>query len=202
MSATATASTQAAALHSCSLNIESLMPAMSGLLQVIEQLQSGKVQHIRDKYGPVTGRPKHSQWEHIKNTVTKCKRLHAVLVTDFNDDANAFLTFFRLPASAPKKTKPKKSCTPSRLRAASVGTSTGSDSDAFHAFWQIVEAIPHVAQDIEAEQQEYQDPASGEFSDSLWTAKWGSSNQWEVWHALKLKAYGTYRCSRNTPAKQ
>lgn len=101
---------EAAALHSCTLDIESLARA-DGLHEVIMQLRSGEVQRIRDKYGPTDTMKAKPQWEHIKNTMSKRERLHKILRDDFGDDEAKFLKFFQVPDSERLQQKSRKSKT-------------------------------------------------------------------------------------------
>ncbi|GJE89367.1 hypothetical protein PsYK624_054660 [Phanerochaete sordida] len=175
-------SPEAAALRSCELDIDSLeRPA--NLREVLDQLESGHVERIRKAYGPSAGRASSPQWKGIRNTVTKRERLYEVFKTDFASDRCAFLSFFRIPAAAKKRKGQKPQ---------------NAEQEAFRPFRAVVEAIPHVTEDIDTEmaKAEYRGGVSGEFSDALWKARWGTMNRWEVWRALDLELYGVYRQKR------
>jgi hypothetical protein len=58
----------AAILASGELDIQALERAMN-LREVIEQLERGDVQRIRDKYGLQQGRAAHPMWQRIKVTI-------------------------------------------------------------------------------------------------------------------------------------
>ena len=56
-----------AILQACQLELDALSHA-SSLHEVVEQVEEGRVQQIRDKYGPRKGRLPNPLWENIKGT--------------------------------------------------------------------------------------------------------------------------------------
>ncbi|KAK6983888.1 hypothetical protein R3P38DRAFT_3457856 [Favolaschia claudopus] len=141
-----------------------------GLRQVIEQIESGEVQAIRDRYGPSEpGRrgTAHSSWSKYSNLVSKRERIYRVLTQDFAGDKDRFFNFFTV--SAVSKKRKRQSEPPS------VST------EQFRSFRKIVEAIPWCENDISAERrnEEYLD-STGEFSEVEWGKRWLPRNSWEI----------------------
>ena len=91
----ATAPGDKAILASGELVIEALEHAMN-LQEVVEQLERGDVQRIRDKYGPQQGRASDRIWPRIKVTVNRRERLYHQLKDpgEFNSDKERFFKFF------------------------------------------------------------------------------------------------------------
>jgi len=82
----------AAILASGKLDIQALERAVN-LQEVIEQLERGDVQRIRDKNGPQQGRAAHPMWRRIKVTINRREHLHRQLVDpgEFDGDKKRFL---------------------------------------------------------------------------------------------------------------
>ncbi|KAK7043492.1 hypothetical protein R3P38DRAFT_3177959 [Favolaschia claudopus] len=151
-----------------------------GLRQVIEQIESGDVQAIRDRYGPSEpGRrgTAHPSWSKYSNLVSKRERIHRVLMQDFAGDKERFFNFFTVPPPATKK----------RKRGANE---SDLPTEYFRSFRKIVEAIPWREADIVAERQkaEYFDD-EGEFSDVKWGQVWDGKNSWEIWRKIGKERY-------------
>jgi hypothetical protein len=70
----------AAILASGELDIQALESATNlREFEVIEQLERGDVQRIRDKYGPQQGRAAHPVWRRIKVTITAiCRTITSI----------------------------------------------------------------------------------------------------------------------------
>ncbi|KAK6980500.1 hypothetical protein R3P38DRAFT_2579992 [Favolaschia claudopus] len=152
-----------------------------GLRQIIEQIESGEVQAIRDRYGPSEpGRrgTAHSSWSKYSNLVSKRERIYRVLAQDFAGDKDRFFNFFTVPASSSRKRKRQSEQPDSVL------------PEQFRSFRKIVEAIPWCENDISAERRngEYFD-STGEFSKVEWDNRWGIRNSWEIWRALGKERY-------------
>ncbi|KAK7064721.1 hypothetical protein R3P38DRAFT_3419544 [Favolaschia claudopus] len=150
-----------------------------GLRQVIEQIELGQVQSIRDRYGPSEpGRrgTAHPSWPKYSNLVSKRERIHRVLTQDFAGDKDRFFNFFTVSASSSKKRKRQ--------------TEPSAPTEHFRSFRKIVEAIPWCENDISVERQnaEYFD-STGEFSKVEWGNRWGSRNSWEIWRELGKERY-------------
>ena len=170
-----------AILASCELVIESLEHA-TNLQEVVEQLERGDVQRIRDKYGPRQGRASDQIWPRIKVTVNCRERLYHQLKDpgEFNSDKEHFFKFFT--ATHPSNT----SNTPAtgRKRKAAEGDL------GMVPYRRIVEAIPHRDKDIREERESpaYRDE-TGSFSGQRWHEKWGNLNNWEIWRLLEKEYY-------------
>lgn len=184
----------ATVLDQCKLDIQSLKRA-EGLRDVISQVESGEVQRIREQYGPQHGRAALVQWASIKGAVTKRERVYRVLEADFRGDKNAFFAFFTDPEvtneSSTKAMRRKKR----RRTDSNLGdypkTAIGDVHDNLRAFRRVVEAIPRVEAIVKVEmaKDEYQDSATGEFSQDLWDQRWHGANGWEIWRALGKEYY-------------
>nr|GAT49179.1 predicted protein [Mycena chlorophos] len=151
-----------------------------GLLAVLEQLKSGLIHRLRDKYGPPlleNGKSGRGAAPEYRGTdlgalITKRIRLGDILA-EFGGDEARFLEYCKLPEVAGSKNK----------KAAKGG-------DGYRAFRRIVEALPWCDKDIEKERKsaEYRGDDGG-FSAKQWKAKWGEQNKWEVWRALEKERY-------------
>jgi hypothetical protein len=151
---------QAGMLAACSLDIETLTRA-DGLREVIAQIESGKVQAIRDKYGPRSKRPGDPMWPKIKVAVTRRERVYTLFKKEFNGDKEHFFSFF-----SKKQHKGNEGCS-------------------LEAFRTVVEAIPHMEKDLcaEKEKPEY-------VSEVTWADKWKGLNKMEIWRAIGKESYG------------
>jgi hypothetical protein len=151
---------QAGMLAACSLDIETLTRA-DGLREVIAQIESGKVQAIRDKYGPRSKRPGDPMWPKIKVAVTRRERVYTLFKKEFNGDKEHFFSFF-----SKKQHKGNEGCS-------------------LEAFRTVVEAIPHMEKDLHAEKEkpEY-------VSEVTWADKWKGLNKMEIWRAIGKESYG------------
>ncbi|KAJ7433470.1 hypothetical protein FB451DRAFT_1064379 [Mycena latifolia] len=170
---------EAAILQDLSATIAGLQRC-EGLRDVIEQIESGAVQAIRDRYGPSEyGRrgTADKSWSKYSNLVSKRERLHRILTQDFGGDKDKFFAFFSTPPPVSKKRK-------------RVETEGSSSEEHFRSFRKIVEAIPWCEADLEAEhrQKQYLGP-DGEFSEVLWTQRWHWMNAWEVWREIERERY-------------
>ncbi|KAJ6491865.1 hypothetical protein DFH09DRAFT_1338403 [Mycena vulgaris] len=151
-----------------------------GLREVIQQIESGAVQKIRDRYGPSKyGRRGTADpaWSKYSNLVSKRERLYRILTQDFGGDKERFFRFFSVPTTSSKK----------RKRPADEPTSS---VEHFRAFRKIVEAIPWCDADLVAERQKdhFLGP-DGEFTEALWMGKWTGMNSWEIWRAIGRERY-------------
>ncbi|KAK7054275.1 hypothetical protein R3P38DRAFT_3579613 [Favolaschia claudopus] len=151
-----------------------------GLRQIIEQIESGQVKAIRDRYGPSEpGRrgTAHPSWSKYSNLVSKRERLYRVLTQDFMGDKERFFSFFSVPTPANKKRK-------------RTTDNSGASEEYFRAFRKIVEAMPWCDADIIAEQQkaEYLDEA-GQFLKEKWATVWDVKNSWEIWREIGKERY-------------
>ncbi|KAK6992375.1 hypothetical protein R3P38DRAFT_2658867 [Favolaschia claudopus] len=168
---------EAALLDDLSQEIEGLARC-DGLQDIIQQVESGKVASIRARYGPSDGRrgTADPSWPKYKNIVSKRERLYRILSEDFAGDKQRFLTFFTVP-QIPKKRKRAKD-------------ESDSPEDHFRSFRKIVEAAPWCESDLQIERrnEKYVD-SNGNFSDALWTEKWGTMNGWEIWREVKGERY-------------
>ncbi|KAK7027192.1 hypothetical protein R3P38DRAFT_2527064 [Favolaschia claudopus] len=163
----------AALLDDLSRDIEGLSRC-EGLRDIIQQVESGEVARIRDRYGPSDGRrgTADPSWSKYKNIVSKRERLYRILSEDFKGDKDRFFSFFTVP-QMPKKRK--------RMV---------EDEDRLRSFRKIVEAVPWCEADILVEHQkdQYHGP-NGEFSEARWVEHWGTMNCWEVWREIKKERY-------------
>lgn len=151
------------------------LPRAEDLASVIEQVQSGLVDHLCSKYGPSKGKPAHKCWATLKGKVSKRKRTAEVLRDDFEGDLENFLSFFT-------------------VRVPGGGTASGMkrkrEEVTYRSYRRIVEKINHLTRDIETEKlkAQYRD-GLGNFRMDCWKEKWGNKNRWEVWRELGLEAY-------------
>jgi len=169
----------AAVLASGKLEIQALN-RVTNLREVIEQIERGDVQRIREKYGPQRGRPGHPIWPSIKSTVNRRERVYHQLMDacEFGGDKERFFAFFRS-----RQDNEATPLTNTRKRKADESPNT-------LPFRLIAEAIPHRDKDIgmEKSQVQYRDEV-GSFSDERWRQLWGEANDWEVWRALGKEHY-------------
>ena len=167
-----------AILASGELVIEALEHA-TNLREVVEQLERGDVQRIRDKYGPQQGRASDRIWARIKVTVNRRERLYHQLKDpgEFNDDKDHFFKFF----TATRNTSMPATGRKRKVAEGDLG---------MVPYRRIVEAIPHRDKDI---QEERGSPAywdeTGTFSSQRWHERWGNSNNWEIWRVLEKEHY-------------
>jgi len=146
---------------------------------VVEQLERGDVQRIRDKYGPRQGRASDRMWARIKVTVNRRERIYHQLKDpgEFNSDKEHFFKFFTatrntsMPATGRKRTP-------------------AEGDSGMVPYRRIVEAIPHRDKDIREERESpaYRDE-TGSFSSQRWHERWGNSNNWEIWRVLEKEYY-------------
>ncbi|KAK6988518.1 hypothetical protein R3P38DRAFT_2573302 [Favolaschia claudopus] len=151
-----------------------------GLREVIDQIESGEVQAIRDRYGPSeygrrgTADP---SWPKYSNLVSKRERLHRILTGDFSGNKERFFNFFSVPAPQNKKRKrpTDEAATP---------------EEHFRSFRKIVEAVPWCDSELAAERRkvEYLDN-NGEFCEGNWLERWGERNSWEIWRDMGKERY-------------
>ncbi|KAJ6558640.1 hypothetical protein B0H10DRAFT_2201376, partial [Mycena sp. CBHHK59/15] len=154
-----------------------------GLREVIQQIESGAVQSIREHYGPTqygrcgTADP---SWPKYSNLVSKRERLHRILTNDFGGDKDRFFAFFATPPTARRKCK----------RTEEEPSESVPSQEHFRSFCKIVEAVPWCEADLVSKRSkiEYYS-GDGEFSEALWNAKWADKNAWEVWRAIGREQY-------------
>ncbi|KAF8834969.1 hypothetical protein BDN67DRAFT_1043586 [Paxillus ammoniavirescens] len=172
-------------------------PAQPALLcEVIEQVEEGHVQQIRDKYGPCKGRRPHPLWENVKVTVNWQEQLiitsinaacptrlslrsqshafvgsqHAQLMNEFvGDKVHLFDFFTRQPQDESGSSKGKHK----------------ASSESLYALHKVVKAIPRQDKDLRGERLRgvYRGD-EGDFSEAN---HWGSMNSWEVWRAMDME---------------
>jgi hypothetical protein len=161
-------------LTSGELEIQALERA-TNLREVIDQLDHGEVQRIRDEYGPRQGRAAQSMWPKIKVTINRRERLYHQLMdpNEFNGDKDRFFEFFETPYSTRNR---KRKANDNQLEMV--------------PYRLVVEAVPHRDKDIreERESASYHDE-TGSFSGQIWHEKWGDANNWEVWRMLEKEYY-------------
>ncbi|KAJ6475874.1 hypothetical protein DFH09DRAFT_952599 [Mycena vulgaris] len=151
-----------------------------GLREVIQQIESGAVKEIRDRYGPAeygrrgTADP---SWPKYSNLVSKRERLHRILTQDFGNNKDKFFGFFSVAPPASKKRK-------------RADNETTQAAEHFRSFRKIVEALPWCEADLKAERQQdqYVD-SNGEFDEALWTERWDPKNAWEIWREIGRERY-------------
>ncbi|KAJ6513965.1 hypothetical protein DFH09DRAFT_1099835 [Mycena vulgaris] len=170
---------EAAILEDLSRTIDGLQRC-EGLRDVIQQIESGAVQKIRDRYGPSEyGRRGTADpaWSKYSNLVSKRERLYRILTQDFGGDKERFFRFFSVPPTSSKK----------RKRPADEPTSS---EEHFRSFRKMVEAIPWCDADLVAERQKdhFLGP-DGEFAEALWMGKWTGMNSWEIWREIGRERY-------------
>ncbi|KAJ7227568.1 hypothetical protein C8J57DRAFT_1535016 [Mycena rebaudengoi] len=178
---TPTVHNQAAILEDLSSLILGL-ERCDGLREIVQQIESGAVKKIRDRYGPAApGRrgTADPMWSKYSNLVSKRERLGRILEIDFVGDKDRFFAFFSvLPPNRRKKQKVAEE------------PSNSTATEHFRAFRRIVEAHPWCEADLAAERRkaEYLQQG-GEFSQEIWDGKWGQQNIWEVWRVLGGERY-------------
>ncbi|KAJ6563454.1 hypothetical protein B0H10DRAFT_2200665 [Mycena sp. CBHHK59/15] len=133
-----------------------------GLRDVIQQIESGAVQAIRDRYGPSEyGRRGTADpaWPKYSNLVSKRERLHRILTQDFGGNKDKFFNFFSTPPPASKKRKRDNN-------------GSSSTDEHFRSFRKIVEAIPWCETDLAVEhRKEEYISVDGEFCEVLWVTR-------------------------------
>ncbi|TCD59838.1 hypothetical protein EIP91_011334 [Steccherinum ochraceum] len=159
------------------LNIEDADDGLPGVLRLLE---SGAIRRIREAYGPMEGRKPHPNWKQVKIKVNRHERVGKQVVKYFNNNKDAFLKFFVMTEdSRPAGSRKRK------LRS--------SSEPQYRAYRLVSQAIPHMEADVNRHRKEvqYADPATGEFSEQRWRARWGdvSDNWWMVWRELGLERY-------------
>jgi len=170
------ATDEAVLLAACKADIAVLNHATS-LRDVIAQVESGDVAHIRQLYGPCKGRPAISLWQTVKCTICRRERLYSQLQDEFCGDKDRFFVFFMIPKpevnDKSSKRKGKRSAPVEQLR----------------PLRKVDEAISRRDKDL-AEvmtSEEYSD--EGSFSSAKWEARWPGMNRWEIWRALGKERY-------------
>jgi hypothetical protein len=161
-----------AILQACQAEFDALSRA-SSLREVIEQVEEGHVQQIRDRYGPRKGRRPHPLWENVKVTVNRRERLYAQLMHEFAGDKVCFFDFFtRQPQDESGSSKGKRKVS----------------GESLFALRKVVEAIPRRDKDLRGERLRdvYRDDEGG-FSEVKWQDRWGLMNSWEVWRAMGME---------------
>jgi len=160
----------AAGLASGKLEIQALN-RVTDLRGVIDQVECGGVQRIRDEYGPRRGRAPHPVWSTIKGTINRHERVYHQLVDpgEFAGNKERFFAFFADPRRQKRKADEGSNLIPYRL---------------------VAEAIPPRDKDIRQEKEgaKYRDEA-GLFSVQRWKQQWGEANDWEIWRALEKERY-------------
>jgi hypothetical protein len=169
---------QAHVLDACSLDLKALNTAKN-LREVIAQVESGQVQQIRDRYGPMRGSVGSSaEWKMVKTVVNKRERIYAQLVSEFNGDKDRFFSFFAIEPSVErtKKRKPR-------------GKST-VDGVQLRPSNKVAEAIYVRDKDLaeEMKSSDYHD-SDGNLQEDLWQARWRGMNRWEIWRELGRECY-------------
>ncbi|KAF7323500.1 hypothetical protein HMN09_00131200 [Mycena chlorophos] len=152
----------------------------SGLLDVVEQLESGHVQRVRDLYGPnaKTNRGAADGWDGLRSIVNKRERLGKILSgpKNFAGDKDRFLAYFKLPAQTGKGKRKR--------------TGASDEDSGYRAYRRIVEAWVWCKRDIKRERKAVAYHGSdGQFSEARWKEKWGERNRWEVWRAMGRETY-------------
>ena len=142
------------------------MEHATNLREVIEQLERGDVQHIRDMYGPQKGRMTDRMWSKVKVTINHLERLYHQLkdAGELDGDKERFFGFFTVTCNLPAQGRKRKA--------------TEDDSEMV-PYRRVVETIPHPDKDIreERENRAYQDE-NRSFSIKCWHEKWGNANHW------------------------
>ena len=171
-----------AVLSSCRLDIESIQ-RVQGLRDAIEQVESGAVGRVRERYGPKDGRAADEMWGRLKGKITKRERLYSLLTGAFEGDKDSFFEYFTVST---------RSKCHSAVQMKQCSGKQGRSEHKLVALRLVVEAIPHCQKDLEDERKDarYVDQMTGQFSDELWRAVWGCQNDWYVWRALGRERYG------------
>ncbi|KAJ7660297.1 hypothetical protein DFH06DRAFT_1130189 [Mycena polygramma] len=98
----------AVASTAASVQREFSLERCEGLPAIIQQIESGAVQAIRDRYGPSKPGQRgtaDASWPKYSNLVSKRERLHRILTQDFEGDKGRFLAYFSVSPPATKKRK-------------------------------------------------------------------------------------------------
>ncbi|KZP05566.1 hypothetical protein FIBSPDRAFT_842896 [Athelia psychrophila] len=163
-------SNEAAFLGNISEEIVALGRA-DGIREAIAQVKSGRIQVLRDSYGPRTKaehgmyRKAQVQWESMKNIVSRRERLYTQLTQHFGGNEANFWAFFTIPEANRGRHELRSMCL-------------------------VVEAISGMEDSLKKERCRVQyHTAGGEYSDVLWKSIWEEKNDWEVWRALGLETY-------------
>lgn len=177
---------EAEILRSAQLDIESLERATGdGLRAVLQQLKQGHVARMRHKYGPLPGRNTIPLWANMKGKITKRERLWHIFDRDFGGDEDKFFTFFTMEVQpSVKRTKGKKVV-------ARLDSVQQAPQYTLRPFRHVVEAIPHLKEDLEDVSYVY--PYHGSLAQAPWASTYNNKNAWEVWRALGREEYGVYR---------
>jgi hypothetical protein len=140
------------------------------LREVIEQLERGDVQRIRDKYGPQQGCAAHPMWGRIKVTINRHERLHRQLVDpgEFDGDKERFLEFFAVARNKLTHRRKRKK--------------DNEDELEMLPYRLVVEAVPHRDKDIREEKKRPMYCDGG-------MRVGGEANDWEVWRRLDKEYY-------------
>ncbi|KAF8837493.1 hypothetical protein BDN67DRAFT_1004905 [Paxillus ammoniavirescens] len=134
------ASEDQAILQACQAEFGALSRA-SSLCEVIGQVEEGRVQQIRDKYGPCKGCRPHPLWGNVKVTVNRRERLYAQLMNEFAGDKVHFFDFFtRQPQDESGSSKGKRK----------------ASSESLFALCKVVEAILRWDEDLRGEAERLQ----------------------------------------------
>ncbi|KAF7318185.1 hypothetical protein HMN09_00326700 [Mycena chlorophos] len=135
----------------------------SGLLDVVEQLESGHVKYVRDTHGPntKTNRGAADGWDGLRSMVNKRERLGKILngPKNFAGDEEKFLAYFKMPAPTGKGKRAR-----------------GPDEEdgGYRAYRRIVEAWVWCKRHVEKERE---------------TIEYQGLGRWEVWRALGKETY-------------
>ncbi|KAF8584183.1 hypothetical protein K439DRAFT_1616896 [Ramaria rubella] len=90
----------------CSQDIQ-VLSRTEGLLEVLEQVQSGLVHHLHEKYGPSADRATSSIWKKIGQQISRRERLMHDFQDEYGGDKDNFLAFFSYEGKVQKKTETK-----------------------------------------------------------------------------------------------
>ncbi|KAF8577810.1 hypothetical protein K439DRAFT_1621819 [Ramaria rubella] len=93
-------------LDACSQDIE-VLSRTEGLLEVLEQVQSGLVHQLHEKYGPSADRATSSIWKKIGQQISRRECLMRDFQDEFGGDKDIFLAFFSYEGKVRKKTEMK-----------------------------------------------------------------------------------------------
>ncbi|KAF8521808.1 hypothetical protein JB92DRAFT_3094344 [Gautieria morchelliformis] len=102
----ASSSSQLAALTACDQDIE-VMAHTEGLCEVLEQVQSGLVQCLRDRYGPGKDKKADPLWATLSQQISRRERLARDFESEFQGDMERFLGFFTYTGSVRRKVEVK-----------------------------------------------------------------------------------------------
>ncbi|KAF8480572.1 hypothetical protein JB92DRAFT_3102092 [Gautieria morchelliformis] len=144
-----------------------VMARTEGLREVLEQVQSGLVQRLRDRYGPGKDKKADPLWATLGQQISRRERLARDFESEFQGDMDRFLGFFTYTSSVRRKVEVKTRSM--RLL--------------------VTKDIPNRTKCLEQEQQQecYRDE-KGVFSKEKWLERWGSKNKWDIYYELEPKA--------------